>query len=466
MKEGDAFVFFGATGDLAYKKVFPALARLVQSGRMHVPIIGLARAGWNLPRLIERARDSLRALGSFDAATIDKLTSLMAYVDGDYRDINTFERLRGTLKGAQRPLYYMAVPPALFPEIVKFLSQTQCAKGGRLVLEKPFGRDLASAQALNRTVLEVFSEDSIFRIDHFLGKEAVENLSYFRFANSIFEPLWHRHWVDSVQITMAESFGVQGRGSFYDQTGAIRDVLQNHLLQVVANLAMEPLASGETIREERARLIRAMQPLRPEDVVRGQFRGYRDEQGVNKDSDVETYCAVRLFIDNARWAGVPFFIRAGKSMPVTATEARVIFDPPPRPALGDPVPRGASYLRTRLGPDVEIALGMRTKQPGEGMKGMPIELVAHSDSRQHMMDYERLLGAALEGENELFATQAGVEAAWTVIEDVLKQPSALHGYEPGTWGPKEADALLEGYDPWQNPSPSAPAEPRPQGKPA
>ncbi len=454
MTPADAFVFFGATGDLAYKKIFPALGRLVGSGLLQVPIIGVAREGWNLQRLTERARASLREHGDGDAATADRLCSLMGYVGGDYQDMSTFERLRSALGTAQHPLYYMAIPPVLFANVVRSLSHTACAKGGRLVVEKPFGRDLESARALNRTILEVFDEQAVFRIDHFLGKEAVENLSYFRFANSIFEPLWHRHFVRSVQITMAESFGVQGRGAFYDQVGAVRDVLQNHLLQVVATLAMDPPSRGVPLREERSRVIRAIMPLRAEDLVRGQFRGYRDEPGVKPGSGVETYCAVRLFIDNARWAGVPFFIRAGKCMPVTATEARVIFTRAARPALGDVVPEGATYLRSRLGPDVEIALGMRAKQPGEQMKGMPIELLAHSDSHTHMMAYERLIGAALEGDNDLFATEDGVEAEWNVVDEVLASSPPLHVYEPGTWGPEEAAPLLDGFGAWHDPAPS------------
>jgi glucose-6-phosphate 1-dehydrogenase len=447
----DAFVLFGASGDLAYKKIFPALNRLVKHERLDVPIIGMGRAGWDDHKLIERAQDSIRAHGEFDSATFEKLASQLSYIDGEYRNLDTFKQLRSKLGSARGPVYYMAIPPSLFGKVVESLHRTSCVQGGRLVVEKPFGHDLASARELNQCILEVFPEEAVFRIDHFLGKEAVENLSYFRFANSIFEPLWHRHYVESVQITMTEAFGVQGRGAFYDKNGAIRDVLQNHLLQVVATLAMEPPARGVPMHEERGHVIRAMKPLRSEDVVRGQFRGYRDEKGVAQDSTVETYCAVRLFIDNARWAGVPFFIRAGKELPVTATEARVVFNRPARPALGDPVPQGATYLRCRLGPDVEVALGMRTKQPGEAMTGAPIELLAHSDSHKHMLDYERLIGAAFEGDAELFANEEGVEAEWMVVDDVLANPPPLHIYEPGSWGPKEATELLDGFGDWQNP---------------
>jgi len=448
----DAFVFFGATGDLAHKKVFPALYRLVRSGRLSVPIIGVAKSGWDEQQLRERARDSVqKAEAKVDRATFDKLASLLSYIDGDYTDIATFETLRSTLGPAQRPLYYMAIPPSLFDDVVQALERTGCTQGGRLVIEKPFGRDLDSARELNRIILGAFPEESVYRIDHFLGKEPVENLSYFRFANGIFEPLWHRHFIESVQITMAESFGVQGRGAFYDQTGAIRDVLQNHLLQVVATLAMDSPSHGESLREERARVIRAMRPLECDNVVRGQFRGYRDEPGVAADSGVETYCAVRLLIDSDRWAGVPFFIRAGKRLPVTATEARVTFKRPPRAALGDDVPAGATYLRCRLGPDVAIALGLRTKRPGEEMAGQAVELVAHSDGRRDMTPYERLLGDAIEGRSELFALQQGVEAEWSVVEGVVAEPPKLHEYEPGSWGPKEADRLTDDFGPWYDP---------------
>jgi glucose-6-phosphate 1-dehydrogenase len=451
----DAFVFFGATGDLAYKMVFPALYRLVRSGRLSVPVIGVAKSGWDRSQLVERVRRSVEeSQEELDRAAFEKLASLISYIDGDYLEIATFESLRQALGRVERPLYYMAIPPSLFGEVVGALRSTGCTEGAQIVVEKPFARDLASAEQLNRTLLDVFPEESIYRIDHFLGKEPVENLSYFRFANGIFEPLWHRHFVRSVQITMAESFGVQGRGAFYDQVGAIRDVLQNHLLQVVVTLAMDAPARGASLREERARVIRSILPLRPEDVVRGQFRGYRNEPGVAADSDVETFCAVRLFIDNERWANVPFFIRAGKHLPVTATEARVVFRRPVRPALGDEVPAGSTYLRCRLGPDVTIAMGLRTKRPGRKMAGRPVELVAHSDTAGDMLPYERLLGDALEGRNDLFGLQQEVEAEWRVVDDLVASPPPLHLYDPGTWGPEQAERLIGSSGPWHAPEPS------------
>jgi glucose-6-phosphate 1-dehydrogenase len=447
----DAFVLFGATGDLAHKKVLPALFRLFRTGRLSMPVIGVAKQGWTREQLVERARSSVDSAGDFDASTFEKFASQLGYLDGDYRDAATFQKLRKLLGSAQCPLHYMAIPPALFGDVVKALGESRCADGARLVIEKPFGRDLASAVALNRILRSVFPEEGIFRIDHFLGKEPVENLSYFRLANGIFEPIWNRHHVHSVQITMAEDFGIKGREAFYDQTGAIRDVFQNHLLQVAATLAMEPPARGERLRDKRSRAIGAMVPLRPEDVVRGQFRGYRNEPGVQKDSQVETFCAVRLFVDSVRWAGVPFFIRSGKYLPVTATEAHVIFKQPPLPVLGDSIPLGATYLRSRLGPNVEIAIGLRMKRPGEAMVGRPIELVADCSSSEEMTDYERLLGDAIEGEDELFATQRSVEAEWQVVDNVIANLPPVFEYEPGTWGPRESDQLIEGFGGWRNP---------------
>ena len=454
-KSAGAFVFFGATGDLAHKMIFPALYRLVKAGRLTVPVIGVAKSGWDKGQLAERARDGIgNAEKKIDEAAFQKLVELLSYIDGDYGEPATFDELGDRLGSAKNPVYYMAIPPSLFDDVVKALKKSGRAQGGRLVIEKPFGHDLESARKLNQILLDAFPEEDIYRIDHFLGKEPVENLSYFRFANAVFEPLWHRHYVDCVQITMAEDFGIKGRGAFYDQTGAIRDVLQNHLLQTVATLAMDPPGGGESLREARSRVIGAMKPLEPRDVVRGQFRGYRDEPGVASDSDVETYSAVRLFVDNDRWAGVPFLIRSGKRLPVTVTEARVIFKRPPRRALGDAIPAGATYLRYRLGPQTEIALGLRTKRPGEEMKGQPVELVAHSDGSSSMTPYERLLGDAIEGRSDLFATQQAVEAEWRVVDRVLAQRPPLHPYEPGSWGPSEAEGLA-GSTGWYCPEKAA-----------
>jgi glucose-6-phosphate 1-dehydrogenase len=451
----DALVFFGATGDLAYKKIFPALHAMARRGHLNVPIVGVAKAGFTLERLRARARDSIAQHGGgVDPTACAQLEQHLRYVDGDYRDPATYAALREQLGGATRPAHYLAIPPSMFATVVEGLGQSGCARDARVILEKPFGRDLASAQALNETLHRAFDESCVFRIDHYLGKEPVQNLLLFRFANVFLEPIWNRHYVNSVQITMAESFGVQGRGLFYEEAGAIRDVIQNHMLQVVGFLAMEPPATTyhESIRDEQSKILRTIRPLSPDDLVRGQFRGYRKEQGVAPDSTVETFAAVRLHIDSWRWEGVPFFIRAGKCLPTTTTEVLVTLKRPPLTHLA---PGETNYVRFRLSPDVIIALGARIKRPGERMVGVPTELkVVHHPDGDEMDAYERLLGDAMVGDATLFARQDGVEAAWAIVEPILETATPVHEYEPGTWGPLEADRLVEDVGGWHCPAAS------------
>jgi len=449
----DALVFFGATGDLAHKKIFPALQSMVERGVLQCPVIGVAKAGWTLDQLKARAKDSVETHGpGVREPAFSKLMSQLRYVDGDYGDPNTFLQLKKLLEGCHAPTHYLAIPPILFPTVIEALSKSGNAERARVVVEKPFGHDLNSAEELNRILHQVFPEKSVFRIDHYLGKDAVENLLVFRFGNTFLEPIWNRNYVESVQITMAESFGVQGRGKFYDQTGCIRDVVQNHLLQVVGFLAMEPPSDlyWESVRNEVADVFRAIPPMRPEDVVRGQFVGYRDEPGVAPSSQVETYAAVRIQVSSWRWDGVPFLIRSGKCLPVTATEVVVKLRRPPLRKLSR---KDANTFRFRLGPDMALSLSARVKKPGPEMVGTTVELAAvKQDTSDDADAYQRLLTDAMNGDATLFVRQDAVEAAWAVVEPVLDNVTPLHFYEPGSWAPPEADRLAAEIGGWDNPA--------------
>ncbi len=449
----DALVFFGASGDLAYEQIFPSLLGLVRDEGLNIPIIGVAKSGWNLDQLKERAKASLAHHGAVDGAAQDKLLALLHYIDGDYADPLTFSRLHDELGEAKRPLHYLAVPPSLFGTVAAGLAKAGAARDARLVIEKPFGHDRASAAQLNAMLRRNFAEKNIFRIDHFLGKEPMQNLLYTRFANPMFEPIWNRDHVRSMQITMAEDFGVRDRAAFYDATGANRDVLQNHLLQIVAHLAMDPPTGEEfdAMRDQRANLLKAVRPIQPDDVVRGQYLGYRDVPGVRPGSTVETYIAVRLFVESWRWEGVPIYIRTGKNLPLTATEVSVEFRRPPRATFGELVPGGSAHMRFRLGPDMAIGMGLRVKQPGEQMVGNDMELILTAQPATYRPPYQRLLGDALQGNGHLFGREDIVDAQWRVVENILGNATPLYTYSPGSWGPDEATQLIGADGPWRNP---------------
>jgi glucose-6-phosphate 1-dehydrogenase len=452
----DALVVFGVTGDLAHKQIFPALYAMVKRGELTVPVIGVAFPKWSLERLQRRATDSVKRAGGIDnKGALKKLLSLLRYVSGDYKDPATFAAIKQALGGAKRPAHYLAIPPSLFETVIENLGKAGLAKDARVIVEKPFGRDLASAQELNRVAHAVFPEDSIFRIDHFLGKEAIMNILYFRFANSFLEPIWNRNYVASVQITMAEDFGIKGRGGFYETAGCLRDVVENHLFQIAALLAMEPPATRNygAVQTEKAKVFEAMRPLKPEDLMRGQYAGYRQEDDVARNSDVETFCAVRLFIDSWRWAGVPFYLRSGKYLPTTATEVLVELKPPAQRLFEDSQPKDgrANYVRFRCSPAAAIAIAARVKIPGQEYIGEQRELYLCEELAGQEAPYERLLGDAMAGNGALFTREDAVEAAWAVVDPVLKKHERVKVYKRGTWGPKQADAILGPGEHWHNP---------------